>query len=226
VAATDVKLDYILAQPRTFTGRGEFSRQLMIQASYDTEAMVRESLGAGHALAIDRQTFHGTGSGGQILGIYNTPDVLTVAMGSVEPTWIKITDMIGAVGDSNAKRGKLGFATTALMEARLMAKLKASAAGSDFIWVPTGETEGRIGGYRAIGSTQISKVLGSGGDEHGFIFGNWNDVIICGWGALEIIVDPFTKADKGMIAITSFQMADVVVRHGQSFCVGTAAKLA
>lgn len=225
VAASDLKYDYIIATPRNFIGRSEWSRQLMIQASYDTESNLRNSFGVGHALAIDRQCLHGTGAGGQIQGIYNVPDVLTKAMGNAEPTWIKLTDMIGAIADSNALRQNMGFVTTALMEARLMAKLKDSVAGSEYLWAVGADGVGRIGGYKAIGSTQVSKVLGAGADEHGFIFGNWNDLIVCTWGALELIVDPFTKADKGMLAITSYQLADCIVRHGPSFCVATAAKL-
>ena len=108
------------------------------------------------------------------------PDVLAVAMGGFAPTWTKITDMIGAVADKNANFGTMGFATTALLAAKLMASLVASAAGSEMIWKGAIE-DGRIGGYRAIGSTQISKVLGAGADEHGFIFANWNDLLIGMW---------------------------------------------
>jgi HK97 family phage major capsid protein len=225
VTPSDLKYDYIIATPRNFIGRGEYSRQEVVQTGGSFESELRESLGVGHALAIDRQCFHGTGAAGQIQGIYNVPDVLTKSMSNAEPTWLKITDMIGAIADSNALRQKMGFVTTALMGSRLMGKLQDSVAGAGYIWQTQNADEGTIGGYRAIASTQLSKTLGAGGDEHGFIFGNWNDLIVAMWGALEIIVDPYTKADKGMLAMTSYQLADCVVRHGPSFCCATAAKL-
>jgi hypothetical protein len=45
------------------------------------------------------------------------------------------------------------------------------------------------------------------------------------WGVVEIIVDPYTQARKGLIGVTSFQMADIAIRHGESFCVSTGATL-
>ena len=39
------------------------------------------------------------------------------------------------------------------------------------------------------------------------------------WGAMEIIVDPFSLKKQGMIEITSFQMGDIAKKYAQSFCV-------
>lgn len=223
VAATDLDIDSVLMQPKTLIGSVLFSRQLLVQTGGIVDSLVRESLGVGSGLAVDRGFFHGTGAGGQVTGVYVAADVQSVAFGSATPTWPLITDMIGQVGDKNALLGSLGFATTALLGARLLATLVASAAGSQMIW--TGPLEdGRIGGYRAIASTQISKTLGAGSDEHGFVFGNFNDGIIGMWGATELILDEVTQKKKGMIEIASFQMADVILRHGESFSKGTAAK--
>jgi HK97 family phage major capsid protein len=223
VSATDLDIDSVIMQPKTLIGASQFSRQLLMQTAGVVDALVRESLGVGSGLALDRGGLHGTGAAAQPTGVYAAPDVQSVAMGSVTPTWTKITDMIGQVGDKNALLGSLGFITTALLGARLLATLQASAAGSQFIW--TGPLEdGRIGGYRAIASTQASKTLGAGSDEHAFVFGNWNDCVVGLWGATELILDEVTGKKKGLIEIASFQMGDVIFRHGESFSKGTAAK--
>ncbi len=39
------------------------------------------------------------------------------------------------------------------------------------------------------------------------------------WGAREIILDPKKKKKQGLIEVTSFVMADIAVRHAQSFAV-------
>ena len=131
--------------------------------------------------------------------------------------------MIGSVADRNALIGALGFVTTAVLGAKLLSALMASAAGAQFIWQGRLD-DGSIGGYRAIASTQASKTLGAGADEHAFAFGNWQDALIGMWGALELIADEVTLKKKGLIEIASFQMADVVLRHGESFNKGTGAK--
>ena len=102
-----------------------------------------------------------------------------------------------------------------------MKTLVDSSAGSDMIWTGTFE-DGRLGGYRAIASNQVSSTLG-GGTEHGVVFGNWSDLLVGLWGALEIIVDPYAKQKRGIIEVTSFQMADIDVRHPESFVKATGA---
>ena len=143
-------------------------------------------------------------------------------MGGV-PTHGKLVDMTTLCAIDNALLGNLGFATTPEIAGKLMQTLIALSAGSDMIWKGN-QIDGQINGYQSAASNQISKKLGAGDDEHGIVFGNFNDLLIGIWGAMEITVDPLTLADKGLIKITSFQMVDVMLRHPESFCVATGAK--
>jgi len=113
----------------------------------------------------------------------------------------------------------------------LLRSLMFSAAGSDTIWQGTLEVggTGRIAGYRAAATNQVSKTMtGSaetGGAEHGLIFGNWADMIIGLFASLELVVDPYAKKKRGLIEVTSFQMADLILRHGESFAKTTGATI-
>ena len=49
------------------------------------------------------------------------------------------------------------------------------------------------------------------------MFGNWRDLVIGMFAAMELVVDPFSQKKKGLIEVTSFQMADMILRHGESF---------
>ena len=84
---------------------------------------------------------------------------------------------------------------------------------------------GTLAGYKAVASNQVKATLG-GGSEHGLIFGNWSEVLIGTWGALELVVDPYALKKQGMIEVTSFQLADIALRHGQSFTKATGATIA
>jgi hypothetical protein len=66
----------------------------------------------------------------------------------------------------------------------------------------------------------------TGGSSYGLVFGNWSDMIIGMWGALEMIPDPYAKKKQGLIELTTFQMTDVLLRHGESFVKATGATLA
>jgi HK97 family phage major capsid protein len=214
--------------PKTLQATTKFSRQLLQQSVIAIEPMVRADLAATHALAIDRAALHGTGANNQPTGIYRTTSVNAKAMGGV-PDFGKIQDMITAVATNNALMRSLGWLTTPGMAGKLAQTLKASAAGSDMIW--TGKyDDGMLNGYKAIATNQVSALMNvlvdTGGTSHGMIFGNWDDLLIGLWGALELITDPYALAAQGMIKVTSFQMADIEVRHAPSFSVATGAAIA
>lgn len=223
VTKTDATSGEILSGPKQMIGATEMSRQWLFQTAGAGEARVRRALVDGTSRALDRNGFHGNGTGSLPTGVYFVPGVGTVAMGAVTPTWPKITDMGGKISDQNGDIGRMGFVTTALMAWRLMATLMASASGSQFIWSGAA-AEGLIAGYRAIGSTQISKALGAGADEHGFIFGNWAFCDVNLWGATELVVDEVTQGDKALVVVRSYGLGDIVITHPEAFCVATGAK--
>ena len=81
--------------------------------------------------------------------------------------------------------------------------------------------------YPAVATTQLSSLMSgseeTGGTSHGLIFGNWAEVLFGLFNTMELIVDPFALKKRGVIEVTSFQMADLILRHGQSFCKATGA---
>jgi hypothetical protein len=78
-----------------------------------------------------------------------------------------------------------------------------------------------MNGYRAEASNNVSKVLGAGTNEHGIVFGVWDQLLIGEWGALELITDPYRLKKQGMIEVTSYQLIDIAARYGAAFTKGT-----
>lgn len=223
VTGSNVTFGTVAMAPKTAQATGALSRQLMVQSTPDIEMMVREDLAAVHALGWDAAALHGTGSNNQPTGLYAASDVNAVAMGGV-PTYGKLVDMETAINLDNALMGNVGFATTPGMAGKMRQTLESASAGARWVW--NGNVlEGDMIGYRAISSNQVAATLG-GGSEHGIILGNWADLLIGMWAGMEIIVDPYTLADQGLIKITSFQMVDIAARRGQSFTKATGATIA
>ncbi len=223
VTATNATLSSVGLTPKTLQGTTAFSRQLMAQSSMDVEAFIRADLASAHALAWDVAVMHGTGSNNQPTGIYAASNVNAVAMGGV-PTFGKLIDMITEVLKDNALAGSLAFATTPGMAGKLAQTVIAASTDTNMIW--SGKLDnGALAGYTARASNQVSATLG-GGSEHGLIFGNWSDALIGMWGALELVVDPYSLKKQGMIEVTSFQLCDIALRHAQSFCKATGATIA
>jgi HK97 family phage major capsid protein/HK97 family phage prohead protease len=222
VTASNATLGSVSLAPKTLQATTAFSRQLMAQSSIDVEQFIRNDLAASHALAWDRAVLHGSGSNNEPTGIYAASNVNSIAMGGT-PTYGKLIDMVTEVLKDNALMGSLAFATTPGMAGKLAQTVVQASTDSRMIW--TGPlNEGQVVGYRAVATNQVLATLG-GGSEHGVIFGNWTDVMIGTWGALEIVVDPYALKKQGMIEVTSFQLADIALRHPQSFCKATGATI-
>ena len=222
VTASNATLGSVSLTPKTLQATTAFSRQLMAQSSIDVEQFVRNDLAAQHALAWDQAVLHGTGSSNQPTGIYAAGSVNSIAMGGT-PTYGKLIDMVTEVLKDNALMGSLAFATTPGMAGKLAQTVIAASTDSRMIW--TGPlNDGQLVGYRAVATNQVLATLGSGSD-HGVIFGDFTSVMIGTWGALEIVVDPYALKKQGMVEVTSFQLADIALRHPQSFCKATGATI-
>lgn len=222
VAESNITLGTVTLSPKTAMAKGSLSRQLLLQSNPNAEQMIRNDLAAIAALGIDRAALHGAGSSNEPDGLYHLTGVNAVAMGGV-PTFGKLVDMTTECAKDNALLGNLGFVTTPGMAGKLRQTLVASAAGSEMIFKGI-NGGGEMAGYKAMASNQVSSTL-AGGAEHGIIFGNWSDLIIGTWGGIEITVDPYTLADQGLIRLILFLMADVIVRHPESFCKATGATI-
>ena len=66
-----------------------------------------------------------------------------------------------------------------------------------------------MNGYPVAVSNQVSS-----GD---MFFGVWSQLLLAFWGALDILIDPFTNAASGGVIIRAFQSVDVGVRHAAAF---------
>lgn len=227
-SASNPTTAFVTLSPKTAMSTVALSRNLLVQSTPNAEALVRNDLGMVAALGIDRAAIHGLGSSNEPDGLYHLTGVNAKAMGGV-PTFGKLQDMITECALDNALFANAGFVTTPGMAGKLAQTLVASAAGSDMIWKGAYDN-GTMNGYKALASNQISAIMSSstptGGSEHGIVFGDFSQLIVGQWGGIELIVDPFTSAKKGLVEITLFMMADIIARHPGAFCKSTGATIA
>ncbi len=224
VNQSNVTFGTMTMAPKTLQATGAVSRQLLVQSTPDVEGIVREDIALVHGLAWDLAGLHGTGANNQPTGIYTAAGVNAVAMGGV-PTFGKLVDMETQINMDNALVQNIGFATTAGMAGKMRQTLESASAGARWIW-DGNVLDGTMIGYRAISSNQVASNLGVGTNEHGIILGNWADLLIGMWAGMELIVDPYTLADQGLVKVTSFQMCDIGLRRPESFCKATGALIA
>ena len=193
--------------PRTLGAFTDITRLMMMQSSLDIEALIRNDLATGLALAIDNGGLQGSGSAGQPTGIKNTSGInAPTAFAGVNPTYAEVVAMETAVAEDNALLGNLAYILPASMYGALKTTAKDSGSGQFVV-----EPGGTINGYRAIVSNQVTA-----GDLY---FGNFADLLIGMYGGLDITVDPYTASTSGTVRIVALQTCDVAVRHAVSFAV-------
>lgn len=224
VTESNVSLGIVTLSPKTAMAKGSISRNLLLQSTPDAEGIVQNDLAAVASLGIDLAAIHGTGANNQPTGIYTASGVNLKAMGGV-PTYGMLIDQITECAKDNALLGNYGWATTPGMAGKMMQTLTAEASGAKFVWEGTFE-KGTMCGYQAMASNQVSSVLGTGNDEHGIVFGSWDQLMIGQWGGIEVTVDPYTLADQGLIRLILFLMVDIQNRYPEAFSKSTGAKVA
>jgi len=218
VALGDPTIEVFSMTPKQLMGKRTYSKQLLVQTSGFADRYVTEDLAAVHALEIDRAAMFGLGSSNQPKGIVNFSGIGAVAGGTngAAPAWANLVGLETAINVANALDGTLKYVTNSKGRGFLKTTLIASAAGSDMIWAK----DDTINGYPALSSNQVPSnlVKGSSGDVcSAILFGNWRELLVAEWGALDLTTDPYTLADQGLIRVISLQLCDINLRHVQSF---------
>lgn len=215
--------DQVTMSPKTVGAFTDISRKLMLQSSLDVEAFVQRDLATVVALELDRVGINGSGASNQPLGILNTNGIGDVAGGTngATPTWGHFIDLWSDIAVANAALGAMGILTNSKVHGQAMKTLKSSGvAGYIASQFPDAEGMAEIAGLREGVSNQVPSNLTKGsasGVCSAIIAGNFSDLIYGQWGALDLMVDPYTQGTSGTVRVVVLQDVDVAVRHADSF---------
>lgn len=221
-AETQSTFDKVSLSPERLAAFSQVSKQAIIQAkNVDLENFTRRDLNNAVRRALDLAAINGTGSNDQPTGILNTASINSITIGTDGGPldWALIVQFETEVATDNADFGKLGYLTTPGVAGHLK-NLKRDVAGNGFIWEGR-NGDGIINGYPARVSTQVPSTLSKGSSGsilHAMIFANWEELIIAGWGGIDIIVDPYSAKKEGMIEICINSYWDIALMHLASFC--------
>lgn len=220
VSSTDLTLGSVTLAAKTLMAATRFSKQLLRQAVIDVESLVRSDIAAIHALGIDSAAINGSGSSNQPAGVLTNTSIGLVALGTngLAPTFNSMVQLEAAVEAANADTGPRGYLTTPGIKGTLKTtQIFPTGLGAP-VWL--GGDEGEVNGYPAYSTNQVPSNLTKGTSTtiaHAVLYGAWANLVIGEWGALEMLVDPYTLAGSGMLAVTSFQMVDIALRYAESF---------
>lgn len=215
--------DQVTLTPKTVGTLSQMTRLMLLQSTPDIEALVRADILAVMALGIDIAAINGSGASNQPRGVLNTVGIGAVVGGTngLAPTWSHIVDLETEVATDNADLGSLAYLSNTKVRGKLKKTEKFSSTGKEIWEKGNAAGDGEMNGYRAACSNQVPSNLTKGtssGVCSAIAFGNWADLLIGMWGALQVDANPFgTGFAAGNIEVRSLQTVDVAVRHPESF---------
>jgi HK97 family phage major capsid protein len=199
---------------KTLGGYMELSRNLLMQSNPSAESLVNSDLAAITALKLDAAVLAGTSTDSTVpLGIRYTSGLGTAnpvsGSATVYTDYIKYQSTVAA---SNAFFPNFGYVCHPAIAGLLMGKFTNTTYGSMPIW-EGGILDGRMVGQRAMSSIQITSGTMLGGD--------FSQVVVGEWGTVEIETNPYANFQAGIVGVRVFYSADVLVRYGAAFAIGT-----
>ncbi|KPH80564.1 phage major capsid protein [Bosea vaviloviae] len=198
--------------PKTITGEYRLSRRLMLQSGAAIEDLLRRDLGFVLAQGLDLAAINGSGQNAEPRGILQTPGVENIgevpmtASGVIDYT----SDLIAAL-ELDDVSGTGAFLTNPTVM-KLVRKLK----DADGHVMPLAEL---FHAQRVEVSTQVPSTIGAGGNKSALIYGQWGELVIGYWSAVDILLNPYHPdvASNGGALLHAFLDADVAVRHTEAF---------
>jgi HK97 family phage major capsid protein len=209
----------VTLSPKRVGGYIEVSKQAIIQSAIALEGMMKDDLLLSAAVELENQVINGNGTAPNILGIRATTGIGTVLGGThgLAPSWAHLVDLESACANSNAEPDRLaGYLINT--KARGAFKKTQKATNLPFIW-DNGEQP--LNGYRAGITNNVPSNLTKGTStticSAGLFSSDWSMEVIGVFGAPDVVVDPFTKADTGQVKITLNTFNDAGCRQPAAF---------
>lgn len=221
VSASNLTTAVVTMKPHMVATRTTITKQLWHSASPDVAMMTMDAHARRLAIALDAAGLAGTGASNQPIGVLFNTDVSTVAMGTHGGTltYAKLCELEESIDAANAPMNGLGFVTTPQIRsrARQIQDFPSASAGR-----PLWDAGNTVLGHRAMTTTSMPSDLTKGTSTsvcHGAILGDFSQVLIGTWGALDVVVDNYTDAAKGLVHITTALFVDVAVIQPDAFAV-------
>jgi HK97 family phage major capsid protein len=200
--------DKVSMGPKTITGEYRLSRRLMLQSGAAIEDLLRRDLGFILAQGLDLAAINGSGVNAQPLGILNTTGVLKE---TTETDFSDTTANLISALEIDDVTGTAAFLTNPTVM-KATRKIK----DNDEHVIPASEL---FHGQRVEVSTQVPTNIGAGSDKSALIYGQWGELVIGYWSAVDILLNPYHPdvASNGGALLHAFLDADVAVRHVEAF---------
>jgi HK97 family phage major capsid protein len=180
-----------------------------MQASPDVEQMVFDGLRNGFSTLLESAAINGAG-GVAPLGLLSYLGVnASATVASAAATYALICELQGLIEAADSTENNLGYIMHPKLKA-VLKQLKKDAGSGQFVF-----QDGLLDGYKAV-STTLMPVLNTGAN-YPLIFGDFSQMTIGQFGALNFKVNPYSADLEDSVRITLNTHADMQIANPKSF---------
>ena len=202
-ASGDPSFSHVTLQPKRLTAYIDLSKQFIAQDSLAAEALIREDL----VKAINSKleaTILGSASGDttQPEGMFNAISATSVA------SFADVCDKEADIEDANVNGDCVYVMSN---KAKAAFRNMAKSTKSTQLVMENGE----IDGTKAINTSHV--------EGKKYIYGDFSNLAIGQWGAIDLTVDPYTLARSGQIRLVVNAYFDAKILRPSAFTAGTIA---
>lgn len=188
----------IKLQPHRLTAYVDVSKEFLLQDSNDAEAMLRRDIIAAIGNKLE-STILGADAGTdeKPAGLFDGVTAMTTA--------VKFGDIVDAEAELDAANVSGVYTYILSPKAKAALRTLSKDAGSGRFVLEDGEIEGS---KALVSSNVVAK---------GMVVGDFTDYVIAQWGAIDLVVDNYTKATEGKVRLVVNAYFDAKPRRATSF---------
>lgn len=195
--------------PKRAGGAVDISNRLLMQSSPDVEGLIMRGLTNGFSTLLESAAINGAG-GVAPTGLLNYVGVnASTTVASAAATYALICELEALIEANNATEVSLGFLLHPKLKS-VLKQLKKDAGSGIFIF-----QDGLLDGYNAV-STSLMPVLNTN-TNYPLIYGDFSQMTIGQWGALNIKVNPYSADLEDSVRLTLNTHADMQIANPKAF---------
>lgn len=210
----------------------EVSAQLMRQSgNRSLDAFLQNHLASLLRVRMEKKAIHGDGNNNTPVGILATTGIGAVYAGGAAadntnatgaaPVWADIVNLEKEVAIDDADVGALHYLSNPAVRGKL--KQTAKLSSTDSMMILDDRAGGLLNGYAPLWTNCVSRTLAKGGSGNvlsAIIFGNFRDLVLATWGGIDLLINPYSKDDYGLIRINAAVFYSAGVVRPESFAAG------
>ena len=188
----------IKLQPHRLTAYVDVSKEFLLQDSNDAEAMLRRDIIAAIGNKLEATILGAdAGTDEKPAGLFDGVTAMTTA--------VKFGDIVDAEAELDAANVTGAYTYILSPKAKAALRTLSKDSGSGRFVLEDGEIEGS---KALVSSNVVAK---------GMVVGDFTDYVIAQWGAIDLVVDNYTKATEGKVRLVVNAYFDAKPRRATSF---------